>query len=449
MLETSVMEQEDLPYTVKYQPKTLNDIIGHATLVGQVKEWIESWKEGSKQKPLLLHGKAGMGKTSLVQALVNDYDLEILELNASDTRNSKAIERIAGHASSAMTFSGKMRLILFDEVDGLFIQDRGGGSSINKILKESNYPIILTANDAWNSKLATIRKQCNVIEVRKVHYSTISKLLQNIAMSEEIQVHIDTLKELSKNAQGDVRSAVNDFEFLSSSRDKKVVLEDVQLLSQRDRIENSMFNVTQKILKTMDFKEATRSTYNLKERPDFVLKWVAENIPKEYKKPKDLYDGYQQLSKADIFLGRVFRRQNYGFWRYAGVLMTAGVALSKESKYHGFTRYSFPSFISYLGRTKGSRGARKSVAQKIGKFCHVSTKRAIQDYLPMFKELMKDEKIAVDFAYNLKFDEDDLGFFKITPAKTKKILEKVDEIRNISIKERQIDKNQHSLNQFF
>jgi len=437
-----------LPFVVKYRPKTLAEILGHGTTVDLVKQWIEKWKAGSPQKPLFLYGKAGMGKTSLVQSLANDYDLDILEMNASDKRSSAAVDKIAGQASMSASFSGKMRLLLFDEVDGLYLQDRGGSGSINKILKESKHPVILTANDAWLPKLATIRKHTQLVEVRKVHVATITKLLMKIAEEEGITVDKETAKELAKNAQGDLRSAINDFEFVASTTEKKIEMKDVGILSKRDRTEKSMFTVTQKILKTMDFKEATEAVYNLSERPDFVMQWIAENIPKEYKKSKDLHEAYNHISKADIYFGRVFRRQNYGFWRYANVLMTAGVALSKDERYHGFNRYSFPSGISYLGRSKGDRATQKKVAQKIGKFCHVSRKCAVADYLPMFYEVMKNDETAVSFAYKMDFDEKDLTYLQVQFPK--RILKEVDELKKENIK-KQIsqDKNQHSLSQFF
>ena len=436
-----------LPYTVKYRPKTLGDVVGHSTIVDRLIQWINAWREGIKQKPLLLYGKAGMGKTSIVQALAHDFDLEILEMNASDKRTSKIVDKIAGSASVSQTFSGKMRVILFDEVDGLYLQDRGGGASINKILKTSEYPIILTANDAWSKKLTTIRSACELVEVRKVHCATISKLLDRISISEDIQTNKETLKAIAKNAEGDVRSAVNDFEFLAAANGT-VNLEDVKILSQRDRAEQSMFKVVQKVLKTMNFSHAVEAIRNISQRPDFTLAWICENVPKEYKKAEDVYRAYNMISRADIFLGRVYRRQNYGFWRYASVLKSAGVALSKDSTYSGFTRFGFPSTISYLSRSKANRGSQKSVAKKIGEFCHVSIKVAISDYVPMMCEVLKNENNAIGFAYKMNFDESDLEFFGVPYPK--KVLKEVEELKKENIKKQvSLNPNQKSLSKFF
>ena len=106
-------------WTEKHSPKSLNEVIGNSNAIEKIKQWATAWSKGKKQKPLFLHGVTGIGKTAAVQALVNDFDFELLELNASDDRDAKKIEKIAGLSSVSATFSGKKRLILFDEIDGL------------------------------------------------------------------------------------------------------------------------------------------------------------------------------------------------------------------------------------------------------------------------------------------------------------------------------------------
>ena len=41
---------------------------------------------------VLLEGHPGIGKTSIVFALANDFNMEVVETNASDTRTRKALE---------------------------------------------------------------------------------------------------------------------------------------------------------------------------------------------------------------------------------------------------------------------------------------------------------------------------------------------------------------------
>ena len=128
-------------WSEKYKPQKLDDIVGHSQAAQRLTEWAKAWKSGKPQKAIILSGATGGGKTAIVHALANEFDFELLEMNASDVRNTKAIERVAGLASVSKTFSGRTRLILFDEIDGLSgNEDRGGASAVAKIVKEPACP---------------------------------------------------------------------------------------------------------------------------------------------------------------------------------------------------------------------------------------------------------------------------------------------------------------------
>ena len=62
----------------------------------------------------------------------------------------------------------------------------------------------------------------------------------------------------------------------------------------------------------------------------FIL-WIDQNLAHEFGRPDDLARGYDVLSRADVFLGRVRRRQSYGLWSYARELMSSGVAVARRA----------------------------------------------------------------------------------------------------------------------
>ncbi len=417
-------------WTEKYAPELYGDFIGNSTAVEQIKKWAENWLDGKKGKPLLLYGATGVGKTAIVNVLVNEYDFELLELNASDDRDAKKIERIAGLASVSRTFSGKMRLVLFDEIDGLYRVDRGGAGAVVKILKENPCPIVLTANDVWSQKISSIRNYCEKIHFKKVHYATVAKLLQKIAAREGIKLDYELAKKIALNA-GDVRSAINDLQLLTAVPGFSEA--DLSLIGSRDR-EASVYDSVQTIFKSMDFDEARKSIIDVNEQPDFILKWIEENIPNEYKKEEDLFNAFERISRADVFLGRVYKRMDYGLWRYVSVLMSAGVALAKKEKYLSWTKYAYPSLIKKLSSTKSTRNFFKSFGLKVGEQVHLSSKRAVSYYLPMFKELMKDKIEAVKLTAQFGFDESELKFLGVKSPK--KVIKEAEELKLKKISEK-------------
>ncbi len=408
-----VIVSMSIAWVDKYAPKSLSEIVGQNNALEEIRVWAEAWEKGKKQKPLLLVGPVGTGKTATVRALANDFNWELLEMNASDVRSASNIRRIAGSAAASLSFSGKRRLIVFDEVEGIYAQDRGALNAIKEIIRQNNCPLILIANDEWNKKISSLRSECKVVHFKKIHHATIAKRLKQILLKEKRKVDERLIDLIARNSSGDLRAAINDLQTLVEGEEKPTP-DDYEIIGSRNR-EANVYSVVQIILKSMSFDHPRQALQQLNEDPSFMIKWIEENIPKEYKKPEDLYNAMNRLSRADVFLGRVSNQQAYSFWRFASDLMSAGVALAKKEKYHEFVKYSFPSSIKLLSASKKDREILKSISFKIAKKCHVSSKTAAVDYLPMVREVMK--KYPESFAKFFGFEDEELKFLG---AKVKK-----------------------------
>ena len=67
-------------------------MIGNEDARLAVMKWLSRWIDGSR--PLLLVGPSGVGKTTLVQVLARKFDYDLIEMNASDTRNREDLETL-------------------------------------------------------------------------------------------------------------------------------------------------------------------------------------------------------------------------------------------------------------------------------------------------------------------------------------------------------------------
>ncbi|NPA62869.1 MAG: replication factor C large subunit [Methanococci archaeon] len=395
-----------LSWVEKYRPRSLKDVAGHEKVKEKLKTWIESYLKGENPKPILLVGPPGCGKTTLAYALANDYGFEVIELNASDKRNSSAIKKVVGHAATSSSIFGKKFLIVLDEVDGISgKEDAGGVSELIKVIKKAKNPIILTANDAYATSIRSLLPYVEIIQLNPVHTNSIYKVLKKIAQKEGLDVDDKTLKMIAQHSAGDLRSAINDLEALALSGD--LSYETVQKLPDRKR-EANIFDALRVILKTTHYGIATTALMNVDETPDVIIEWIAENVPKEYEKAEEVARAFEYLSKADRYLGRVMKRQNYGFWKYATTLMTAGVALSKDEKYRKWTPYSYPKIFRLLTKTKAEREILNKILKKIGEKTHTSSKRARFD-LQILEILAKENPyVAADLVDYFEIKEDEL-----------------------------------------
>jgi replication factor C large subunit len=385
----------------KYRPKNLEQFSGNGEVVEEVKRWAMDWERNKAGKPILLSGSPGVGKSSLAYALAGSMNWPVVEMNASDLRDEESVRRIVGEASASNTLFGGRRLVLIDEVDGLQRADRGGSKAIIELLKVAAQPVILTANDVWKPSMATLKSYCNLLPMRKVSSRTIASLLKKIAENEGLKVSEEILTNIANNSSGDLRAAINDVQALGDGGVAGVI-------GYRDR-EKNIFESVRAVLKANNYKEANEVLWGVDDRGMFV-RWIEENIPLEYEKPEEIDEAFERLSRADVFEGRIIRRQYWGFMRYSNVLVTAGVALAKEEPYHKFVMYQFPRIINALSRSRGERAMNREIGMKIGRKCHVSSKDAVELFMPLIKLFCKESKNAETVQDYFEFEDEEMEY---------------------------------------
>lgn len=403
-------------FTDKYVPKSFLEFIGNVEIVDRVIAWAESWKAGVSQKPILIFGNPGTGKTALAILVAKEMNWQLFEMNASDLRDKESIEKIAGAATLNSSLFGSKRLILLDEIDAMQSQDRGGSSAVLSILKEANNPIILTANDAFDKKLVSIRANCEVLEFKKINYLSIAKKLREICALENIEFDDEAIKELARNCGGDFRSALLDTQSLSP----KITMDNVKSLSFRERKEK-IFPVMAKIFKGKNIKEIKEAVDSVDVSLDLLSLWVEENIPRQFDSI-DAASAFEVLSKADIFNGRIMNRQHWGFLKYSIFLSTCGVGLSRRKDYNFFQPMAFPSLLSSLSKSSSVRETRKGIASKVGEKLHCSRNQVLQDFY-YFSLLFNQEKYSVPFSYSFGFEEKEIAFLLGLKEKDKVVLD--------------------------
>jgi replication factor C large subunit len=426
-----------IEWAEKYRPKSLKEIVGNKKAVQDLKAWTDEWLSGIPEKrAVILYGNAGVGKTSSAHALALDMDWEVIELNASDQRTAGVIEKIAGSAAAMNTLFRGKRLIILDEADNLHgSADRGGMRAIAGIIKTTIQPIILIANDVYGLT-PTIRNLCLEIKFGSVQSRSMVPALRMICQKEGISCSSDAIQQIAENAGGDLRSAINDLQAAASGR-KVLEVEDISTAG-RDVKEN-IFKAMQKIFKSTDCKRALEAARSLDESPEDLIHWIDENLPIQYaSKDGDLEDirtGFGYLSKADLYLGRVKKRQNYQMWRYASMLMVCGSALSKSRNYPGFIKYQQPSLWKRLGQTRSKRDLRDNIASKIGERSFESIRYSRNSLLELYSRMVKNEESAIKITAELGLELEELMYLSGSTKPSKKLQKIYDKAQELLIDE--------------
>ena len=353
-------------WILKHAPKKLGDCTGNDEPREELRKWALAWEGGNPEKPLMLAGPTGVGKTAAVRALAREMNWLLFETNASELRDKEFIQKTYGAASQSLGLFGQKRLLVVDEADAAL--DKGGASAIAAFLESARQPALVVANDAWEPKISAVRAACRILDFKPINARSVKKVLEKIVAEEKNEtngpaheISPEFIEQVSAGCEGDLRSAITDLQAgFAGSREKK----------------SNVFKVVGKIFKTIGYWDAVRAADEAEIDFDLLYRWIEENIANEYEKPAEIALAYQMLCRSNEFSSRVIKRQEWRLMKYARVLATAGVALSKKERYAKFTRYNFPSIIKKYSAAREARAALKSALKKAAAKTHSSLQEA-------------------------------------------------------------------------
>ncbi|MBN1786272.1 MAG: replication factor C small subunit [Candidatus Methanofastidiosa archaeon] len=213
------------PWTEKYRPAKLDDVVGRPFIVERLKSYVER-----KNMPhLLFAGPAGVGKTTCALALAREmfgdsWHQNFQETNASDERGINVVrERIKDFART-MSIGGNFKIIFLDESDAL-TPDAQNALRRTMEIYTSTCRFILSCN--YSSKIIPpIQSRCAIFRFGPLPDGAIEEKLNMIADNEKIVIKESGMEAIKYIADGDMRKAENTMQaaaFLGKDIDEDLV----------------------------------------------------------------------------------------------------------------------------------------------------------------------------------------------------------------------------------
>lgn len=347
----------------KYQPQRIDQMPANRRQAEEIKRWMKSAKGA-----LVVWGPVGSGKSLSVRLAAKELGYELVESNASGMRDKESLKALFASAGQASIFA-KKKIILIEDIE--LIESK---STLANALRDSGAQIILITENPYET-MPTLIKMCSSVKFGKIGRDALASFLTDVCKKEGLAADTQRISEISEIAtrcEGDMRAALIDLESDSGAREGKSNIHDIL---------RSIFRNDGKA-RISDIDQHT------------LLMWLAENAPSEFKTNDELADAYDKLSKADIFLSRIVRRQSWGLQKYSYSMLT-GVSLSRRVKKLLPPSYRPPKFVKRNGATLG----------KISKSLHVS-RRAVAEYIPIMRNLEDDD------LQKLGMDDSDIEFIR-------------------------------------
>ena len=214
-------------FTEKYRPKNLEELILPDAVMNK-------FKDGLVQN-MLFAGSPGTGKTSTAKAVVNQFGLPYLYINAStDTSVDVIRTRITDFCStvSIMDGPGMFKVVILDEVDGVSDQFfKALRATMEKFASNSRF--IATCNyinklpDPILSRFEVINFDFDKEEETELTKKYIRRVY-DICKQEEMTIEKDALVEFVRRNFPDLRSTLNKLQGFKTQGTNNITVGDVK-----------------------------------------------------------------------------------------------------------------------------------------------------------------------------------------------------------------------------
>jgi replication factor C subunit 3/5 len=213
MNNITVNNNKLLPWSEKYRPGSINNIIYHE----KITKAIVSYMDEKKLPHLLFYGPPGTGKTSCIVAIAKHYYGEdfqnmVLILNASEERG---IETVRNRIKQFVTTYGlaenkntpSFKLIILDEIDAMTDDAQ---AILRKVVEKyvSNVRFCFICNYLKKINPA-IQSRCIIFRFCPIPDKYMVNFVKEICNNENIIINDKAMKLVIKRTNGDMRKLLN------------------------------------------------------------------------------------------------------------------------------------------------------------------------------------------------------------------------------------------------
>lgn len=248
---------ENLIWTEKYRPKKVADTI----LPEDIKTTFQAFVDQDLIPNLILAGGAGVGKTTIAKAMLEELGCDYIVINGSMNGNIDTLRNEIKQFASSVSLSGGRKYVILDESD--YLQPNSTQPALRNFMEEysKNCGFILTCN--WKNRIIEpLHSRCSIIDfkIKKSDFKTLApqfmKRVTTILNTEGVEFDKLVVGEVIKKYFPDFRRILGELQrYSATGKIDSGILTDMGEISMKELMS---------LLKDKDFTG--------------MRKWVAENV---------------------------------------------------------------------------------------------------------------------------------------------------------------------------
>jgi len=371
----------------KYRPRSLDAMVGNEVARAKFLAWLKKWKDGSKAA--LLVGPPGTGKTTTVHLAAEAQNLNLVELNASDSRTKEKLGKKMGAAISSTSLLGERTLVFLDEVDGLAGRaDYGAIDFIKDAVRNSANPIVMAANNPDADEVRKLASVTTKIDFVPPSTGEVLVFLRHIDREERLGLADSRMHAIAESSHGDLRYALNALQGGGEGG--------------KDR-DMTAAQAIGAFLAAPDREEALRALRAYPGQPRDKLRDLFSSVVSARLPEAERARALGALSRADQLMGRIMRTQEWRQLRYLDPMLSTEFrqALGKEKLRYSQEAVPWPLQLRLWNDSRKVREISALAGRRLG----IGARSGLVEDFPYLMQLSAEKGFRDELLSSLGLDE--------------------------------------------
>ena len=342
----------------KYQPKTLEEIIGNKQQILKIRKWLINF-ENSENHAIVISGGHGIGKNLLIKLLLADTGYLIKNIYSTNLKSKNIISEIVQtctktkniYTSFNQSINQKYAIVI-DDTESISLSSEKDNllelfkyNSINR-----HFPLIFISNLQHSKLINNLKKMSIDIQLNAPPLNEIKEYIKQICIKESMNILDDLIfDKIISFCQSDIRRLLFVLQDLFYTYNNKIItiemFKEYQYMTQRKDIDVGLYYAAKNLLD--DYKNINKCLQLYETEKVLLPLTIYENYYKKIFKQSNLTDKMildimsnvtNSVSIGDVIETNIYSDQNWflqnihGFYTCANTSYTMNTFNKSKTK---------------------------------------------------------------------------------------------------------------------